>query len=84
MMTNDNIKVVRQDQIVVTWIRLRQMKTLKKEAKPNSQLTSVKNSKLLLIKILVIIKIMKMVLMIKAIRTTITIITIIIIKCRGR
>ena len=84
MMTNDNIKEVRQGQIVVTWIRLRQMKTLKEEAKTNSQLTSVKNSKLLLIKILVIIKIMKMVLMIKAIRTTITIITIIIIKCRGR
>ena len=54
------------------------MKTLKEEVKINSQLTSAKNSKLLLIKILVIIKIMKMILMIKTIITTIAI----IIKCR--
>ena len=53
MMPNDNIQVVRQYYMVVTWIRLRQMKKLK-ETKPNGQFTR-KNSKLLLIKFLIII-----------------------------
>ena len=39
MMPNDNIEVVRQHQMVVAWIRLRQMKKLK-ETKPNGELTS--------------------------------------------
>ena len=67
--------------MVVTWIRLRQMKKLK-ETKPNGQFTR-KNSKLLLIKFLIIIKIIKMVLTIKVI-VIITIIIIIITKYRGR
>ena len=46
MMPNDNIEVVPQHQMVVAWIRLRQMKILK-ETKPNGQL---KNSKLFLFK----------------------------------
>ena len=66
MMPNDNIEVVHQHQMVVAWIRLRQMKKLKE-------------TKLLLIKILIIIEITKMILTTKAI-VKITI----IIKCRDR
>ena len=44
MMPNRNIQVVRQHQIVVPWIRLRQMKKLK-ETKPNGQLTHKKIAK---------------------------------------
>ena len=63
MMPRDNIEVVRQHQMMVAWIRLREMKKLK-ETEPNGQLTSpYKNSKLLLIKILIIIKIIKMILL---------------------
>ena len=40
MMPNDNIKVVCQHQMVVGWIRLRQMIKKLKERKPNGQLTS--------------------------------------------
>ena len=39
MMPNDNIEVVRQNQMMVPWIGLRQMKKLKK-AKPSGELTS--------------------------------------------
>ena len=39
MMPNDNMDQVRQQQMVVAWIRLRKMKKLK-ETKPNGQLTS--------------------------------------------
>ena len=38
MMPNDKIEVVRQQQMVVEWISLRQMKKLK-EAKPNNRST---------------------------------------------
>ena len=91
MIPNDNIEVVLQRQMVVTWIRLRQMKKLK-ETKPNDQNLPHKNSKLLLIKILLIIEIIKMILTRKVIViiTVIIIIiiiittTTIIIKCRGK
>ena len=56
MMQNDNIEVVHQHQMVVAWIRLRQMKKLK-ETKLNN--LPHKNSKLFLIKILVIVKMIK-------------------------
>ena len=48
MMTNDNIEVVHQHQIVVAWIRLRQTRKLK-EAKQTVNLPQ-KYSKLFLIK----------------------------------
>ena len=93
MIPNDNIEVVLQRQMVVAWIRLRQMKKLK-ETKPNDQNLPHKNSKLLLIKILLIIEIIKMILTRKVIViiTVIIIIiiiiitttTTIIIKCRGK
>ena len=80
MMPNDNIEAARQHQLVVVWIRLRQMKKLKKKQNQKVNLPH-KNSKLLLMKILIIIKLIKMILTIKVI----VIITIIItIKCRGR
>ena len=42
-MPNDNVKVVRQHEMAVAWIRLRHMKKFKKQNRKNSKLFLFKN-----------------------------------------